>query len=183
MGKSTKAAKPAHASRLDRELNELLQELRVVQGGILLMIGFLLVIAFSAAFQEVTTFQKVAYYLTVLVTGISAIVVVAPVVHHRLAFRKHDKERIVVRGNHQVLASVGMVALSILGILTLLTDFLFGLMLTIVIDVLYVGLVSIFWVVLPITSIRRAAREHAEEARLSSVPPAPAAAPAQRRSS
>jgi hypothetical protein len=183
MGKSTKATKPTHASRLDRELNELLQELRVVQGGILLMIGFLLVIAFSAAFQEVSTFQKVTYYLTVLVTGVSAIVVVAPVVHHRLAFRKRDKERVVVRGNHHVLASVCLVALSILGILTLLTDFLFGLTLTIVIDTLYVGLVTLFWVVLPLTSIRRAAREHAEAAELSSVRRAPTAAPEQRRSS
>lgn len=88
-----------------------------------------------------------------------------------------------MRGNHQVLASVGLVALSILGILTLLTDFLFGLALTIVIDVLYVGLVSLFWVVLPVTSIRRAAREHAEAAELSSVRPAPVARPEQRRSS
>jgi hypothetical protein len=182
MGKSTKAAKPAHASRLDRELNELLQELRVIQGGILLLIGFLLVIAFSAAFQEVRTFDKVVYYLTLLVTGVAAIVVVAPVVHHRLAFRKRDKERVVVRGNHQVLFSIILVALSILGILTLLTDFLFGLPLTIAIDILYIGLVTIMWVILPLTSIRKAAQEFAE-AELSSVRPAPAAAPEQRRSS
>lgn len=173
---------PTPTARLDRELNELLQELRVVQGGILLMIGFLLVIAFSPAFQGVTMFQRVTYYLTVLVTGVSAIVVVAPVVHHRLAFRKRDKERMIVRGNHQVLISIGLVALSILGILTLLTDFLFGLTLTVIIDVLYVGLVSIMWVILPITSIRRAARENAEAA-LSSVRPARAAAPEHRRSS
>jgi hypothetical protein len=182
VGKSTKAAKPAHASRLDRELNELLQELRVIQGGILLLVGFLLVIAFSAAFQDVRMLDKVVYYLTLLVTGVAAIVVVAPVVHHRLAFRKRDKERVVLRGNTQVLVATGLVALSILGILTLLTDFLFGLPLTIAIDALYIGLVTTMWVILPMTSIRKAAREYAE-VELSSVRPAPAAAPERRRSS
>jgi hypothetical protein len=177
VGKSTKAAKPAHASRLDRELNELLQEL----GGILLLVGFLLVIAFSAAFQDVRTLDKVVYYLTLLVTGVAAIVVVAPVVHHRLAFRKRDKERVVLRGNHQVLAAIGLVSLSILGILTLLTDFLFGLPLTIAIDILYVGLVTTMWVILPVTSIRRASREGAE-AELSSVQPTPETLAPRRRS-
>jgi hypothetical protein len=182
VGKSTKAAKPAHASRLDRELNELLQELRVIQGGILLLVGFLLVIAFSAAFQDVRVFDKVVYYLTLLVTGVAAIVVVAPVVHHRLAFRKRDKERVVLRGNQQVLVATALVAGSILGILTLLTDFLFGAALTVIIDVMYVGLVTTMWVILPLTSIRKAAQEYAE-VELSSVRPAPAAAPEHRRSS
>lgn len=149
---------PVDGPRLDRELNELLQELRVIQGGILLLVGFLLVIAFSAGFAEATTFQRVVYYLTLLVTGVAAIVVVAPVVHHRLAFRRHDKERVVVRGNHQVVVAIALVALSILGILTLVTDYLFNHALTVVIDVLYVGLVSVMWVALPLHSIRRAER-------------------------
>lgn len=145
--------------RLDRELNELLQELRVVQGGILLLVGFLLVIAFSAGFAGATDFQRVVYYLTLLVTGVAAIIVVAPVVHHRMAFRRRDKERVIVRGNHQILAAIGLVALSILGILTLVTDYLFGSRLTVVIDVLYAGLVTIFWVILPLHSLRLARLE------------------------
>jgi uncharacterized membrane protein len=149
---------PVDGPRLDRELNELLQELRVIQGGILLLVGFLLVIAFSSGFAGATTFQRVVYYLTLLVTGVAAIVVVAPVVHHRLAFRRHDKERVVVRGNHQVVVAIALVALSILGILTLVTNYLFSHVLTAVIDVLYVGLVSIMWVALPLHSIRRAER-------------------------
>ncbi|GGO88288.1 hypothetical protein GCM10011584_14900 [Nocardioides phosphati] len=149
---------PVDGARLDRELNELLQELRVVQGGVLLLVGFLLVIAFSAGFAGATDFQRVVYYLTLLNTGTAAIVVVAPVVHHRLAFRRRDKERVVVRGNHQVVVAILLVALSILGILTLVTDYLFNLPLTIAIDVLYLGLVTIMWVILPVHSIRLAAQ-------------------------
>jgi uncharacterized membrane protein len=150
---------PVDGARLDRELNELLQELRVVQGGILLLVGFLLVIAFSAGFAGATDFQRVVYYLTLLNTGVAAIIVVAPVVHHRLAFRRRDKERVVVRGNHQVVIAIMLVALSILGILTLVTDYLFDLRLTIVIDLLYLGLVTTMWVILPVHSIRQAAQD------------------------
>lgn len=148
----------AHARRLDRELNELLQELRVVQGGILLVIGFLLVVAFSAGFQRITDFQKLTYFVTLVVTGSSAIVVVAPVVHHRLAFRRRDKERVVVRGNLMVLVSIGLVALSILGILVLVTDLLWPGWVVITFALLYVLLVAALWVVLPLHSIAAAAR-------------------------
>jgi O-antigen/teichoic acid export membrane protein len=148
-----------HAHRLDRELNELLQELRVIQGGILLLVGFLLVIAFSPRFSTVGAFDKATYYLTLLVTGLAAIVVVAPVVHHRLAFRRRDKERVVVRGNRLILASIGLVALSILGIAVLVSHVLYGTWAVIAVTVAYVAVVSLFWVAMPLHSIRAAARE------------------------
>ena len=66
------------------------------------------------------------YYLTLLVTGLAAIIVVAPVVHHRMAFRRRDKERVIVRGNIQILISILLVAVSILGIEILITDYLYG---------------------------------------------------------
>lgn len=148
-----------HGHRLDRELNELLQELRVIQGGILLLVGFLLVICFSTGFQHVTDFQKVIYYLTLLVTGVAAIIVVAPVVHHRLAFRKRDKERVIVRGNLMLLIAVALVSLSILGITVLVSDVLWGPVVTITIGALTFVLTIVMWLVLPLQSIRSAARD------------------------
>lgn len=147
-------------SRLDRELNELLQELRVIQGGILLLVGFLLVIAFSSGFQRVTEFEKAVYFLTLLDTGLAAIVVVAPVVHHRMAFRKHDKERVIVRGNVQILISIVLVALSILGITVLISDYLYGGWLAAAIAILYSVITVCLWWLLPRHSVRRAADEH-----------------------
>jgi predicted aspartyl protease len=147
-------------SRLDRELNELLQELRVIQGGILLLVGFLLVIAFSTGFEHVTEFQRLVYYVTLLVTGLSAIVVVAPVVHHRMAFRRHDKERVIVRGNAQILIAIFLVAVSILGIEILITDYLYGPVVTIVATSAYLIVTVIMWWILPRHSLKQAAREH-----------------------
>ncbi|GAB2991351.1 DUF6328 family protein [Nocardioides montaniterrae] len=149
-----------HAPHLDRELNELLQELRVIQGGILLLVGFELVVVFSSGFADATRFQKIDYFLTLLVTGTAAIVVVAPVVHHRMAFRRRDKERVVVRGNACILVAILLVALSMLGIATLVTNYLWGTTLTIVVAALYVACVSLLWGVLPLHSLRVAAREN-----------------------
>ena len=146
--------------RLDPELNELLQELRVIQGGILLLVGFLLVIAFSPRFGQVSSFEKMTYFLTLLITGGAALVVVAPVVHHRLAFRKHDKESVVVRGNACVLIAVIMVAFSILGIAVLVSDFLYGTGAAIGVGAVYALTVGLLWVVLPLQSLRASAYEH-----------------------
>jgi Kef-type K+ transport system membrane component KefB len=147
-------------SRLDRELNELLQELRVVQGGILLLVGFLLVIAFSSGFERTTPFDRIVYFLTLLVTGLSALVVVAPVVHHRMAFRKHDKERVIVRGNIQILIAIFLVALSILGIAVLISDFMYGIRVALAVAVAYTVITVTLWWLMPRHSLRRAADEH-----------------------
>jgi hypothetical protein len=147
-------------SRLDRELNELLQELRVIQGGILLIVGFLLVIAFSSGFERVTEFQRAVYYLTLQVTGLSAIIVVAPVVHHRMAFRRHDKERVIVRGNIQLLTAIFLVAVSIFGITVLITDYLYGTAITIVAGTAYVVITAALWWFVPRHSVKQAAHEH-----------------------
>jgi O-antigen/teichoic acid export membrane protein len=147
-------------SRLDRELNELLQELRVIQGGILLLVGFLLVIAFSSGFENTTTFQRLIYFLTLLCTGLSALVVVAPVVHHRMAFRKHDKERVIVRGNVQILISIFLVAVSILGIAVLISDYMYGIWMAAAVAVAYVVITVVLWWFMPRHSLRIAANEH-----------------------
>lgn len=147
-------------SRLDRELNELLQELRVIQGGILLLVGFLLVIAFSSGFEKTSEFQRIVYYLTLLTTGLSALVVVAPVVHHRMAFRKHDKERVIVRGNLQILISIFLVAVSILGIVVLISDYMYGLDIAIAVAVATIVVTVVLWWIMPRHSLRLAAQEH-----------------------
>lgn len=132
----------------------------MIQGGILLLVGFLLVIAFSSGFADTTAFQRMVYFLTLLITGLSALVVVAPVVHHRMAFRKHDKERVIVRGNLQILVSIFLVALSILGIAVLISDYLYGGTVAIGVAAAYIVVTIALWWILPRQSLRQAHREH-----------------------
>jgi hypothetical protein len=147
------------AARLDRELNELLQELRVEQNGILLLVGFLLVIPFSTRFNHVSSFERDVYYVTLLSAGLAALVIVAPVAHHRIVFRKHEKAGLVRRGHQLASAGLLLLATTLLGVLVLVTNFLFGTALTICTAVVYVMAVGMLWLALPMQTRHHAPPE------------------------
>ncbi len=154
----TEAREGAGAARLDRELNELLQELRVAQNGILLLVAFLLVIPFSTRFSDVTDFQRIVYYVTFVTAGAAAVTIIAPVSYHRLVFRRRDKEALIVRGNFLMILGMAQLALAILGVLVLITDFLFSRTLVFVMGALYIGAVALLWYGLPLYSRSRPRR-------------------------
>jgi hypothetical protein len=112
--------------RLDRNLNELLGELRVIMPGVQVLFAFLLVVPFNQRFAQVTDFQKTLYLLTLLTTTASTICLIAPTAHHRLEFRRQHKELIVRTGNRIVIAGLGLLALAMTGAVLLVTDFLYG---------------------------------------------------------
>jgi hypothetical protein len=101
-----------------------------------------------------------------LSAGLAALVIIAPVAHHRIVFRKHEKAALVRHG-HQ-LASAGLVLLSatILGVLVLVTNFLFSAALTICTAVVYLLAVATLWLVLPMQSMRHPAAERESGAEL-----------------
>jgi hypothetical protein len=146
----------SESSRLNRELNELLQELRVVQGGVLILVGFLLVIPFTQRFALVSAFQRDVYFATLMLAGAAAVAILAPVSHHRLAFRLRDKEALIARGNQVVMGALALLALAILGVVVLVTDFLFFPALTITMASGYLVVVLVLWYVLPVRSRRLA---------------------------
>src|SRR3954467_14224437 len=112
--------------RLDRNLIELLQEVRVVQTGVQVLFAFLLTIPFSARFDHVTQFQTVVYFTTLLVTAAAAVLLIAPTSWHRILFRRGDKEHLVQIANGFALAGLGCVAVSMVGVVLLVSDVLFG---------------------------------------------------------
>ena len=142
------------AARLDRELNELLQELRVAQNGILLLVGFLLVIPFSTRFNHVSKFERDVYYLTLVSAGLGALLIIAPVAHHRIVFRRHEKAALVRRGNQFASAALLLLSMTLLGVFALVTNFLFGTALTICTSAVYLLAVSTLWLALPLQTRR-----------------------------
>ena len=80
---------------MDRNWNEMLQELRVTQTGTQILTGFLLAIAFQNRFSELTTFQVRVYLTLVLAAVLTTALALAPVNLHRVLFRKHAKEVVV----------------------------------------------------------------------------------------
>jgi len=112
--------------RLDRNLDELLAELRVALPGVQVLFAFLLVVPFNQRFADVTDFQKTLYLVTMLFTTASTICLITPTAHHRLEFRKQDKETIVETGNRIVIAGLGLLAIAMTGAVLFVTDFLYG---------------------------------------------------------
>src|SRR3954453_15169838 len=112
--------------RCDRNLVELLQEVRVVQTGVQVLFAFLLTGPLAARFPELTAFQRHDYFATLLATGAGAMLLIAPTAYHRILFRCGDKEHLVQVANRMTLAGLLFVAVSMLGALLLVTDLLFS---------------------------------------------------------
>ena len=112
--------------RTDRNLQEMLGELRVALPGVQVLFAFLLVVPFNQRFGEVTDFQKTLYLITLLFTTASTMCLIAPTVHHRIEFRRQHKEQIVSTGNRIVILGLALLAIAMTGAVTLVTDFLYG---------------------------------------------------------
>src|SRR4051794_24407296 len=89
----------AEQERLNRELIELLNELRVALPGVQVLFAFLLTVPFSQGFTRVTDFQKYAYFSALLLTTCACVFLIAPSAYHRITFRGGAKERIIFDGN------------------------------------------------------------------------------------
>ena len=111
--------------RVDRNLQEMLGELRVALPGVQVLFAFLLVVPFNQRFGQVTDFQKTLYLITLLFTTASSICLIAPTAHHRLEFRQQDKENIVTAGNWIVILGLALLAVAMTGAVIFITDFLY----------------------------------------------------------
>ena len=97
--------------RSDRNWNELLQELRVMQTGVQILTGFLLILPFQSRFADLDDHQRTVYLTLVLVCVATTGLLVAPVALHRALFRKHLKRSVVTGGD--LMARAGLVLLAI----------------------------------------------------------------------
>ncbi|MEV4134332.1 DUF6328 family protein [Dactylosporangium sp. NPDC049742] len=95
--------------RSDRNWTELLQELRVAQTGVQILFAFLLTIPFSQRFAEITAVQRGTYIVTLVLTALATLCLIAPVSHHRILFRRGRKEQLVESSD--TLAQIGLVFL------------------------------------------------------------------------
>jgi len=111
--------------RLDRNLIELLNELRVALPGVQVLFAFLLILPFSQGFTMVDQFQKTVFLITVLATALAAVMLIAPSMHHRLEFREGNKEVILRDANRLAILGMTSLAVAMIGAVMLITDFVF----------------------------------------------------------
>jgi hypothetical protein len=136
--------------RLDRNLNELLQELRVALPGVQVLFAFLLTIPFAQRFAALTTAQERIYLGILLSTTISTVLLIAPSAYHRINFRRQQKGRLVFISNTLAIIGLGFLALAMTGVVLLVTDFLFATPVTVVCTTLAALMFVLFWYALPL---------------------------------
>jgi hypothetical protein len=109
----------------DRQMLELLNELRVALPGVQILFAFLLTVPFSARFDELTPFQADVYYVTLIATALSAACLIAPSAAHRLRFHKGEREWIVESANRLMIVGLVFLAAALGGSVLLITDVMF----------------------------------------------------------
>ena len=108
--------------RADRELIELLNELRVVLPGVTVLLAFLLAVPFANGWTRVTSFQRDVFVVAFLSTAVSVALLTAPSSYHRLRFRQGNKEQIVRIGNRLSIAGITASAVSLEAVVVLVMD-------------------------------------------------------------
>jgi Family of unknown function (DUF6328) len=136
--------------RLDRNLLELLNELRVALPGVQVLFAFLLTVPFTQRFETLTSGQEKVYYGTLIATAISTLLLIAPSAHHRINFRRQDKHYIVFLANRLTIAGLAFLALAMSGVMLLITDVLYGTAATVIAGTLTVLSFAALWYVIPI---------------------------------
>jgi magnesium-transporting ATPase (P-type) len=149
--KSSSGREETEEERLDRNLGELLQELRVALPGVQVLFAFLLAVPFQKNFEETSDFDKTMYFVTLLLTALSAALLIAPSAYHRLTFRYQQKHRLVFVSNRLAIAGLGVLALAMTCAILLVTNFLWGTVATTVVTtVLVLTMFALLWVALPL---------------------------------
>jgi hypothetical protein len=137
--------------RDDRNLAELLQELRVAGLGVQVLFGFLLAIPFTTRFDRLSDPQRDLYVAALVLAALATALLLAPVAYHRVVFRQRQKEHLVRAANVLALAGLAVVALAVATSVGLVLSYVLpagpAIGLTVAIGVMFAGL----WLILPLS--------------------------------
>ncbi|MFI2487198.1 DUF6328 family protein [Promicromonospora kroppenstedtii] len=141
--------------RADRNWNELLQELRVMQTGVQILTGFLLTLPFQSRFADLDRYQVNVYLALVIAAVVATALIVAPVSVHRALFRKRMKGNIVTLTDRITRIALAVLALVITGVAVLVFDVVVGRTAGIVAGSAALVVMVLLWVLLPEVLRRR----------------------------
>jgi hypothetical protein len=135
--------------RLDRNWTELLQELRVLQTGVQLLTGFLLMLPFQSRFSQLSTLQNAAYLLTVSLSVAATGCLIAPVSLHRTLFRRHARALLVMKSHRLAVIGMLLLACAVIGAVHLVFDVVAGTVIGVIAAVAAAGALTWLWVFMP----------------------------------
>src|SRR4051794_6036958 len=134
----------------DRQMLELLNELRVALPGVQILFGFLLTVPFAQGFQRVTATQRTLFYATLFATAVSTICLIAPSATHRLRFHQRDRAFVIESANQYLIAGLAFLGIAMVLAIALITDFLYDHWITWAAPAAIGLLLTGFWFVRPL---------------------------------
>lgn len=159
VSEDTMDSEESRKERANRELIEMLNELRVALPGVQVLFAFLLTVPFSVGFSEVSDFQRWAYFVTLVSSALASGLLIAPAAQHRVLFRQHDKENLLRRSNRYATAGVGVLAVAIIAAVILVLDFIYGRTTALVTGGTLAALLAWWWLALPLRQRARTTQE------------------------
>ena len=133
--------------RRDRQMIELLNELRIALPGVQILFAFLLTVPFTQRFPDLTSFERDVFFVTLLATVLSTACLIAPSAAHRLRFHRGDREWLVESANTLLIIGLGFLAVAIGAAFLLITDLLFdGARVWIYSGIVWVVLIALWFV-------------------------------------
>src|SRR5215210_3409543 len=136
--------------RTARELIELLNELRVILPGVQVLFAFLLMVPFTQRFLGLDSLETGVFFMTLLCTAVATALLIAPSAHHRILWRGGVREQRLVLGNMLTIAGLIFLLPAIVGVVFLITAFIFGLTGAVIVTSLLAHFFALLWFVLPL---------------------------------
>jgi O-antigen/teichoic acid export membrane protein len=150
VGNENETSGDTSSERINRNLADLLQELRVAALGVQMLFGFLLALPFYARFSELGASQRTLYKVSVLAAAAATALLISPVAYHRWVFRRHQKAKLVRLANVEALFGLAMVAVSLCCIIGLIFTVVgAGLLFSLLVGVVMASFL-LLWFALPI---------------------------------
>ena len=142
------------AQRADRNIGELVQELRVVGLGVQVLFGFLLSLPFTMRFTKLNGTQRDLYVASLVLAALATVLLIGPVAYHRLVFRQGMKEQVVRFANAMAILGLAAVAGAVLLAVLLVTDFVVGATAAGLITAVLACMIAALWFIVPLTQRR-----------------------------
>jgi hypothetical protein len=144
--------------RVDRELIELLNGLRVILPGVQVLLAFLLTVPFSSGFGKTDSTERILYFVTVLLTVAATGALTMPAAYHRIRFRQGDKERMLRISNVFAIVGFALLTLAMACVVCVITNVLYGIGAATAVSLVVFALLAFSWFVGPLFWSRDAKR-------------------------
>jgi len=141
--------------RLDRNFQELLGGLRVALPGIQVLFAFLLLLPFQRGFDTVTAFQERVYFVALVATALSSVLLIAGPVRHRLLFRRDAKSYVVLSASRLAIVGLALLGIAILAVMLLVSDYLFDAVTAAIVTATFGVVIVSTWFLAPLLHRRR----------------------------